>query len=257
MDLFNVAIILVIGFLAGVINVMAGGGSLLTMPLLIFLGLDSVVANGTNRVAILFQNISSIHGFRSMGVKVGWYGVYLGISAFFGAIIGALLAIEIDSALFNKVLAVVMVLVVIMTLINPALKVLKDAEGNIIKLTEKLDSKSRILGIGAMFLVGIYGGFIQAGSGLFVMAALTYINHFSLVKSNAAKAVITLAYTLSALPIFIFSNNIEWTQGLTLAGGMSAGAWLASRWSAGSGEKYIRYFMIVAVMAMSVKLWFF
>jgi uncharacterized membrane protein YfcA len=71
MDVFDIVIILVIGFLAGIINVMAGGGSLLTMPLLIFLGLDTAVANGTNRVAILFQNASAIHGFRSKGVKVG------------------------------------------------------------------------------------------------------------------------------------------------------------------------------------------
>jgi uncharacterized protein len=257
MDLFDVIIILVIGFFAGVINVMAGGGSLLTMPLLIFMGLDSVVANGTNRVAILFQNISSIHGFRSKGVRVGSYGVYLGISALLGAILGAGFAIEIDSALFNKVLAVVMVLVVIMTIINPALKTHKDSNGKIINLIEKLDSKSKFWGIVAMFFVGIYGGFIQAGSGLFIMAALTFINHFTLLKANAAKAVITLVYTLSALGVFIFSDNIDWGYGLTLAVGMSVGAWLASRWSSGSGEKYIKYFMIVAVIAMSIKLWFF
>lgn len=257
MGVFDVVLILVIGFFAGIINVMAGGGSLLTMPLLIFLGLDSTVANGTNRVAILFQNISSIHGFKTKGVTVGKYGVLLGISALGGALVGALVAIEIDSNLFNKILAIVMILVVIMTVINPALKTHKDANGNAVKLAEKTSNKHLVAGIIAMFFVGIYGGFIQAGSGLFIMAALTYINHFSLLKANAAKAVITLIYTISALFVFIFDDKINWTYGLTLAIGMSLGAWLASRWSSGSGEKYIKYFMLVAVTAMAIKLWFF
>lgn len=257
MGIFDVVIILIIGFLAGVINVMAGGGSLLTMPLLIFLGLDSTIANGTNRVAILFQNISSIHGFRSAGVTVGDYGIALGISALLGAIVGAGFAIEIDSALFNKILAVTMIAVVIMTLINPALKNKVDENGNVAKLTERTSLKYKAGGVVAMFFVGIYGGFIQAGSGLFIMAALTYINHFSLLKANAAKPVITLIYTISALFVFIYSDNINWTYGLTLAVGMSVGAWLASRWASGSGEKYIKYFMVAAVLAMAIKLWFF
>ena len=255
MDIFDVLIISIIGFLAGIINVMAGGGSLLTMPLLIFLGLDSVTANGTNRVAIFFQNISSIHGFRSKGVKVGIYGVYLGVAALLGAIVGSKMAIQIDHQVFNRILAVVMILVVVMTLINPALKSTeKLAEGY---FTERITGKYKFLGIFAMFFVGIYGGFIQAGSGLFIMAALTFINRFTLLKSNAAKAVITLIYTLSALSVFILDGKVEWLYGLTLAVSMSIGAWLTSRWSSGSGEKYIKYFMIVAVIAMAIKLWFY
>jgi uncharacterized membrane protein YfcA len=234
---------------------MAGGGSLLTLPLLIFLGLDSTVANGTNRVAILFQNASAISGFRSKNVFVGKYGLMLGISALLGAIIGAKLAIEINASLFNKILAVVMILVVIMTIINPALKSSeKLGEGY---FTERITGKYKYLGLLAMFFVGIYGGFIQAGTGLFIMASLSFINRFTLLKANAAKAVIMLVYTLSALLIFIFDGKIDWIYGLTLAIGMSLGGWLSSRWSSGGGEKYIKYFMVVAVLAMSIKLWFF
>lgn len=255
MDVFDIVIILVIGFLAGIINVMAGGGSLLTMPLLIFLGLDTAVANGTNRVAILFQNASAIHGFRSKGVKVGKYGIYLGFSALAGAILGARLAIKIEDGVFNKILAIVMILVVIMTVLNPALKSSKNLAADY--FTERITGKYKVLGLIAMFFVGIYGGFIQAGTGLFIMAALSFINRFTLLKSNAAKAVIMLIYTISALLVFIIDDKIDWMYGLTLAIGMSLGGWITSVWSSGKGEKYIKYFMIVAVVAMAIKLWFY
>lgn len=255
MDTFDVILLLTVGFLGGIINVMAGGGSLLTLPLLIFLGLDPTVANGTNRVAIIFQNASAISGYRSKQVFVGKYVIFLAVSALLGAILGAKLAIIIDPLIFNKILAIVMILVVIMTLINPALKSEeKISEGY---FNEKITGKYKYLGILAMFFVGIYGGFIQAGTGLFIMASLSFINRYTLLKANAAKAVIMLVYTLSAFIVFWLDNKINWSYGLILAIGMALGAWFTSRWSSGKGEKYIKYFMLVAVTAMAIKLWFF
>jgi uncharacterized membrane protein YfcA len=89
------------------------------------------------------------------------------------------------------------------------------------------------------------------------MAALSFINRYTLLKSNAAKAVIMIIYTLSALLVFILDDKINWMYGLTLAIGMSLGGWMTSVWSSGRGEKYIKYFMIVAVIAMAIKLWFY
>lgn len=229
---------------------MAGGGSLLTMPLLIFMGLDSTMANGTNRIAILFQNATAIGGYQSKGQSPGKFGVYLGIAALFGAIIGSKIALEIPDGIFNKILAVVMILVVIMTLANPSLK-LKDGE----KLLLRLDKKHKVLAMGALFLTGIYGGFIQAGTGLFIMAALSFINRYSLLEANVAKATIMFIYTLSAIAIFAFDGQINLLYGLALAVSMSIGAWWASRWSTGAGQKYIKWFMVIAVSAMAISLW--
>ncbi|MEZ4928445.1 MAG: TSUP family transporter [Chitinophagales bacterium] len=118
MEFWQIGLIAIVGLLAGIINTMAGGGSLLTMPMLIFMGLDSAMANGTNRIAILFQNATSIAGYKSKGLSAGKFGIILGLFALGGAIIGSKIAVFND-ALFNKTLAVVMVVVVIMTILNP------------------------------------------------------------------------------------------------------------------------------------------
>jgi len=251
MDFWQIILVLIVGFIAGIINVMAGGGSLLTMPLLIFLGLDSTMANGTNRIAILFQNATAIGGFKSKGLGAGNFGIYLGIAALAGAVIGSNIALQIPDGIFNKILALVMVLVVIMTLVNPSLK-LKDGEA----LVLRLGTKHKILALFALFLTGIYGGFIQAGTGLFIMAALSFINRYNLLQANVAKATIMFIYTLSAIAIFAFAGQVNLFYGLALALSMSMGAWWASRWSSGMGQKYIKWFMLVAVTVMAISLWF-
>ncbi len=240
--------LIVIGFIVGVVNTLAGGGSLLTLPLLIFLGLPPNVANGTNRVAIFIQNIFGTAGYRSKGYNTYPYSIYFGISALLGAIIGAKLAIDIRGEVFNKILAVVMVFVVVFIVFSPK---------NIEKIKERLTTKYVGLSIVVFFFIGIYGGFIQAGTGFFILLALTNINKLSLLKSNATKAVVILIYTVSALATFAYYDKINWKYGLTLAVGSATGAWFASRWSVKKGDKLIRLFLIITVTAMAVKLWFY
>lgn len=242
-------LLVIIGFITGVINILAGGGSLLTLPMLIFLGLPPSVANGTNRVAILIQNIFSTAGFRSKGVKTFPYSIYFGISAMLGAIIGAQIAVDIKGELFNKILAIIMVLVVIYLVTNHKTKY----EDYI----ERITGKYLWLSIIAFFFIGIYGGFIQAGTGFLMLLALSGINQFSLVKSNAIKVIVALIYTSSALIIFIINDQVNWKYGLILAIGNASGGWLASRWSVKKGDGLIKVFLIIMVVLMSVKLWFF
>ena len=107
----DIIILLLCGIIAGFINTVAGGGSLLTLPILIFMGLPSNIANGTNRIAIFMQNIFSISGYKSRGVSDFKYSSWLSISALIGAIIGAKIAVDIDEDLFNKILALVLSLI--------------------------------------------------------------------------------------------------------------------------------------------------
>ena len=103
-DIYQAIILIVIGFLAGVINTLAGGGSLFTLPVLIFLGLPPNIANGTNRIAIVMQSLTGTLGYKSKGVSSFPFNIYLGISASIGALIGAQVAIDLDGKLFNKIL---------------------------------------------------------------------------------------------------------------------------------------------------------
>lgn len=249
MEVTDALIVVAAGIAAGFLNVVAGGGSLITLPLLIFLGLPSTVANATNRVAIVGQNIFAVAGFRSKGVSTFPYSLYLGISALLGAILGARIAVEIHDRLFNRILSIIMILVAISIVTRPLKKPGEQQE--------RLDRKHQIIGVLAFFGVGIYGGFIQAGVGFIMIALLTSINRFSLVKTNSAKVFVALTYTLSALAVFIIEDVLNWAIGLTLALGNAIGGWIGSRWSVAKGDVWIRRVLIVAIIGLSIKLWFF
>ena len=248
MDLLNILILLAVGLFAGCLNTLAGGGSLLSLPVLIFLGLPPNVANATNRVAIVLQNIFAVRGFISKGVSVYPFNLWLGISAFCGAIVGAFLAVDIDKEVFNRILAVVIVAVVVYMAINPLKNINKP---------ENMGKKATITSIIIFFFVGIYGGFIQAGVGYLMIMALTLVNGFSLVKTNSIKVFVALTYTLVALGIFIYYGIVNWEFGIPLAIGNATGGWLASRWSVNKGDNWIRYIVMVTASAFAIKLFFF
>ncbi len=248
-DVTNILLIIGAGIGAGFLNAVAGGGSLITLPLLITMGLPSAVANATNRVAIVGQNIFAVAGYRSKGVSAYPYSLYLGISALIGAIIGAKIAVDIDDRLFNRILSIVMILVVVYIIVRPLPK------GH--EAAEEMSRKHKSLGIISFFGVGIYGGFIQAGVGFIMIALLTSINGFTLVKSNSAKVFVALIYTAAALLVFIYEGVIHWTFGLTLAVGNAIGGWVGSRWSVAKGDVWIRRVLVVAVVGLAIKLWFY
>ena len=248
MQLWEILLVLVVGFASGFLNTIAGGGSLLSLPLLIFLGLPPTVANATNRVAVFIQNIFSVAGFQSKGVSAYPYSIWLGISSFFGGLLGATFAVNIDGEVFNRILAVIMVAVILLTVFSS-----KSVKTQV----EKLDFKHQAYGVIVFFFIGIYGGFIQAGVGFLMIPALTMINGFSLVKTNSAKVFVALFFTLSSLLVFIYEDQVNWIWGLILAGGSAGGGWVASRWSVNKGDVWIKRFLVVTVFALAIKLWFF
>jgi len=241
-------LLILVGFIAGIINILAGGGSLLTLPMLIFLGLPPHIANGTNRVAIIIQNIFAVKGFQSKGIKTYPFSLYLAIPATIGAIIGAIVGIKIEGELFNKILGIVMLVIVIYMV----LKSNKISKNNI----ERIKGKYFWLSIIAFFFIGLYGGFIQAGVGFIILFTLSNINQFSLVKSNAIKVTVALIYTLVAVAIFAYNDSVNWKYGLILSLGNATGGWVTSRWSVNKDDKFVKKVLIIMVLAMAIKLWF-
>ena len=246
---YHYILLIVVGFAVGFINTIAGGGTLLSLPVLIFLGLPPNVANGTNRVAIIIQTAFATAGFKSKGVTTFPFNVYLGTSALLGAIIGARIAVDIDGAVFNKILAVIMIAVVLIIFFKPEIN-LKD-------VNERLTGKYLWLGMLAFFIFGIYGGFINAGIGFIIILFLHFFNHMSLVRANATKVAVVCIYTLSALVVFILNDKVNWIIGFVLAIGNASGAWIASRVSVNKGDGFIKIFLLMVVGIMSIKLWFF
>ncbi|MCF6268552.1 MAG: sulfite exporter TauE/SafE family protein [Melioribacteraceae bacterium] len=232
------------GMLAGFINVNAGGGSTLTLPMLIFLGLDGAVANGTNRIGIFFQNLSAIFSFKNQKHSQFKLSFKLALFTLPGAIIGAYFAANISNQMFEKILAIVMIGVII-TLVLPRKSITAVANPT---------RKQNFFVYLAMFGIGFYGGFIQVGVGFLLMASLHYLMKQSLVYVNMHKVFIVLIYTIPALLIFIYSDNVDWGFGLTLASGNMIGAWWGAKFSIKGGEKYIKIILIIAVSLMSLKL---
>ncbi|MEN8798871.1 MAG: sulfite exporter TauE/SafE family protein [Flavobacteriaceae bacterium] len=246
---YHYLLLIGVGFVVGFINTIAGGGSLISLPVLIFLGLPPSVANGTNRIAIVIQNAMGIAGFRSKGVETSPFNIYLGISALLGAIIGAQIAVDIKGETFNRILAIIMLLVVLIIIFKPRISVAD--------LSERLTGKYLWIGIIGFFFIGIYGGFINAGIGFVILLFLHYVNHMSLVRANATKVAVVFIYTLSALAVFLYNDKVLWKVGLVLAIGNGTGAWFSSRISVRKGDNFIKIFLVVMVVIMAIKLWFY
>ena len=219
--MFKHAILVTTGICSGFISSMAAGGSLLTLPVLIFLGLDGpTVANGTNRVALVIQNAFGIASFRRKGISDFRYGILISVPTVCGVIIGTLLVIQLgtidkSSIIFNRILAGIMIVVLAITIFNP-LKKLQSSK-------ENLGSSRKVLAALIFFFLGIYIGFIQAGVGFLIIATITTVNGFSLVRTNALKMFVVFFATLMALSIFVMKGHVDWGLGLALAGGNSIG----------------------------------
>jgi len=244
-ELLKLVLLLAIGSLAGFINVMAGGGSAITLPALIFLGLESSVANGTNRVAIVIQNISAILSFRQE--KYQKFKLSLKLAAFTvpGAIAGAFIATTISNELFQKILAYILIGVIIsMFLPKPNQKKSDDMPGH---------WSTRLI-YPAMFAIGFYGGFIQVGVGFLFMASLYHFLKLDLIRVNMHKVFIIFIYTMPALIVFFFTNNVDLKLGLALGAGNALGAWWAAKISVKKGEVVIRIILIAAILIMALKL---
>ena len=238
-----------VGFVVGFINTIAGGASLISLPVLIFLGLPPSVANGTNRVAIVIQTAIGVAGFKSKGVSTYPYNLYLGLSALLGAILGAYIAVDIRGETFNRILAIIMIAVVLLLIFKPKV--------SLADLEERVTGKYLWIGVVAFFFFGIYGGFINAGIGFIILLFLNQVNRMTLVRANATKVAVVFIYTLSALAVFIYNDKILWEVGLVLAIGNGAGAWLSSRISVARGDGFIKTFLVIMVILMAIKLWFF
>jgi uncharacterized membrane protein YfcA len=234
------------GIAAGFFNTTAGGGSMLTIPLLMFIGLPANVANGTNRIAIVLQNIVSVGTFRKKKVLDLRNDYRLAIPAIVGSLIGAFIAVEMDVTLLKRVIAVLMVLMLFVVLLKPDAWVKQKAG--------KVSAKPSIVQYVIFFFVGVYGGFIQMGIGFFMLAALVLGAGYDLVKANSIKVLIALLYTVFALGIFIYHKQVDFTAGLILAAGNMIGAWIGVHFQVKGGAKYVRYVLILAMVIVILNL---
>ncbi len=244
-DLLKLVALAGIGGLAGFLNVTAGGGSLLSLPFLIFLGLPPTAANGTNRIAILVQNIFATTRFHRFQVIPKGVTLITAGPAVVGAILGAQIAVDIDQLLFKRLLAVIMVVVMALIFFGPGSR-----EAN---PSHTPGRRARFWLPVAFLGVGLYGGFIQGGIGFLLIAVLSLAG-YDLVRTNALKVLVILCFTPFALLVFVLHGQVDVVKGLVLACGNALGAWLASRMVVEKGQRFIRWIVMLAVLGFAAKL---
>lgn len=240
MDWFIYPLVILAGFLAGAINTLAGSGSLITLPVLIFLGLPATVANGTNRVAILLQNVVGSASYQRNGVLDGPGAMRLSLPALLGALLGAQIAVNLNEEIMRRAIGLVMLTMLFVILLRPR----RWLQGQM----RALDAWPNAMQMVTMFAIGVYGGFIQAGVGIFLLSALVLVIGYDLLRANAVKVLIVLIFTFFALIVFIRNDQVDWGVGLLLATGNMLGAWMASRWSVERGSAWVRRVLIFTVL---------
>ncbi len=246
MEWYIFLLVVAIGIISGFINTLAGSGSLVSIVMLIFLGLPPNVANGTNRIAILMQNIVGVASFKKQKVFEWKEGIYLSIPATIGAAIGALSAISLKNDIMEIVIAIILLFMLGILIVKPDTWI-KGQAG-------KFKEKPSVWQIIIFFFIGLYGGFIQAGVGFFLLAGLVLSAGFNLVKANAVKVFIVLMYIPITLAIFAFSGQVNYLFGIVLGTGNMLGAFVATKVATKWGPQFIRYFLIVIIFGSAVKL---
>lgn len=245
-DLLTPVLLALAGAVAGTINSIAGGGSLLTLPLLIFVGLPPTVANATNRIAIFIGGIGATASFQKRGL-IPWAWVRFALPpALVGVVLGTWGAMTIGDVAFERILAVVLVMAAGWMIWHPV----KPPSGEIPELPE---GSSRWLVALAFFGLGAYSGFIQAGVG-FLFLALLSAQGLDLVRGNAVKIPLILTFTGLAMVIFALNGMLDWKAGLSLAAGQFFGARLGVHLQVLKGQTWVRKVLTVMIVIFAIRL---
>jgi uncharacterized membrane protein YfcA len=246
MSFFDFVLLIASGLAAGFINAVSGGGAMLTVPALIFIGLPPSVANGTNRVAVAIQNVAALAAYQRLGVANHRLALSLALPATLGSLVGALISIRLDDAQFRTILGIVMLLLIGPVLLEPRLNARAAA-------LQQTSAEGWMLPL-LFFALGIYGGLLQIGVGIFILVALSAFGGLDLVLANSVKVTIVLCLTTLALLVFVVDGKVAWGVGLLLAVSNAAGAWLGAYWGVKKGAYWIRVVLIITTVAMSLQL---
>ena len=236
----EIIILIVAGFFLGFINTLAGGGSIVSLSVLMMLGLPAPLANGTNRITIAIQTLTSAASFKQQKVLPLRKALYLSIPAVFGSLIGSWIAVDINEDVFEKAIGVIMLFMLVFILYKPQ----KFIYGRTEIVEKPLNWKIYIV----FFFIGIYGGFIHMGIGYFLLMGIVLGAGFDLVKANAIKVLIILIYTPFTLAIFLWNGLVNWKYGLILSIGGVVGAFIASRMAVKRGVVFVKWVIVAVIL---------
>jgi uncharacterized membrane protein YfcA len=235
----EIALLIAVGLVAGFVNTLAGGGSLLTVPLLVILGLPGTIANGTNRVGVLVQGVVACWRFDAEGISELRSALPLLPPVVLGSIAGAAAATQIPDPIFEQIFAGIMLILLI--------PILRGRQRTPAPGAPRWSPLTRGF---VLFAIGLYGGAVQAGVGLLLLFALNRAG-FDLFRANAIKVVIATALALVTVPVFVFNQQVAWLPAAFVSIGFTLGATAGARFAVLGGESAIRRALAVAVLLLA------
>ena len=246
MEIYQIVIAIVGSFFAGVVNTLAGNGSAITLSILTeVIGLPANLANGTNRVGIMFQSMAGTFAFRRNKKLDLDRSKTIIVSTFVGAVIGAYVATQVTNEQFTFVFKFLMVTTLIVILVNPK---------RWLSSSNKSFQLSSWIAIPVFLAVGFYGGFIQMGMGIFFLAIMVLLAKYDLIEANAVKVFVVAIYTILILALFHWKGLIDWKVGAIFAIGQTVGGYLtanyASKYESASVWAY-RILVVVVILAVA------
>jgi len=245
--MFDLVLLTATGVATGFLNVMAGGGSMLSVPIMIFLGVPGTVANATNRIAILPQTLAAVIAFYRKGFANFRLSLSLAACTIPGTIAGAMLAARIPNHQFNHLLAIIMVLILIIMMLPQPKTIERD---------QPLNRKRSAIGHASMVLIGFWGGFIHIGVGFLLMPVLNRVMQLDLITTNSHKVFIVMCYTAVALMVFASQLDLIWKYGVALGIGMWMGGWLAANFQIKQGVGAVKWTLNIIIVVFIIKLMF-
>ncbi|OSI07739.1 Sulfite exporter TauE/SafE [Neisseria animaloris] len=250
LTLWHYAAIAVLGILASIINILAGGGSNLILPLLMAFSVPPDIANASNRVGIFFQSLTGIRGFRNAGALPTHDLRGILLPMIFGGLVGSVLASVLPNQILKPALLVCILGVATLTFLKPQLLLPPQN----VQERKVSDTRGAVV---LLFAVGIYGGFVQASTAFILLPVLAGVLHYNLLRANALKLVCTLAFTIVALAVFIVQRQIWWDVGLVLAVGNAIGSMIGVKIALKLSPNTLRTILfvmtVVAVVAAFLK----
>lgn len=237
------------GVICGFINTLAGGGSFITLPLLIFLGQPPLIANATNRFALVIQTGTAATGFWYAGERDTQTVLWLAGPGLLGSFLGAHLAVHLDPQVFRTLFALLLVLAVVPVLYKP--KIFENP-----KHTDASEATQRppIPLLWAFLFVGMYSGFLQVGVGVWSLILLLNFGAMHVNRANAIKSQLLFLTTGSATILFFIYDQVVLSVGLLLAIGNATGAWLATRLVREKNVSWLRWLVLGGSLAACLRL---
>lgn len=244
MDLLHFLVLVVAGILAGFINTIAGGGSILTLPALMLLGMPADIANATNRVGVFLQSVAAMHGFRQHGF-LEWRHLWpILIPTVAGSLIGSLVASYLSPDLLKPLLLGTMITMMAVILLRPQML----ADGSSAPYT----LRQRPSGGFWLFVAGLYGGFVQAGVGFILIAALAGSLRYDLVRANALKMTCTAVFGIVSLVVFISRGQVDWVPGLIMGVATIVGVRLSVRYAINASHSTLKAWLLGMALVVCV-----